>query len=175
MAARIKLDWQGIKFKANEVNGWRSLNKIIEDEESYGIFSERAVYVFRIRRPFSFNYEEGHSPVAYIGKGQAQRRITAHLKSWVKEIGRTAPGAEIEILFCEPRAPKVRTVCEGVEADLIAMFEERYGEIPLRNRNRPPKSLTRHYSPADLWILHPGKGPGFHWALRPLPSSEFFR
>ena len=175
MAAHVKLEWAYIEFKGVDVSSWRALKKVVDLSKHAGLLSDRAVYVIRVRRPFSFAYDKGHSPVAYIGKGQAQKRITAHLRSWMPELAKRIPDLRIRIYYCEPKVRWHGSNCEGVEADLIAAFVETYGGRPLRNRNTPTDWYQRIYAPKELHVLHPGKGGGFHWALTPLPSSHFYR
>lgn len=175
MAARVNLDWKKVEFRAAEVTGWRAFKKVVDLSEHPGLLSDRAVYVIRISRPFAFQYGERHSPVAYIGKGKAQQRLTSHLKSWIPQLAAKIPDLRIVICFCEPRVRKLGTICEGVEADLIKRFVDHYGRRPLRNRNTPTKAGERIYSPEQLQVLHPGKGKGFHWGLTPLRSSHFYR
>lgn len=175
MAARICLDWQHVEFDAAGISSWRALKKAVDLDEHPGLFSDRAVYVIRISRPFTFQYGERHSPVAYIGKGKAQQRITSHLKGWIPHLAAKIPELKIRIYYCEPRARKVGRVCEGVEADLIQRFVVHYGRRPLRNRNTPTAPHERIYIQEELRVLHPGKGQGYHWGLTPLPSSHFYR
>jgi hypothetical protein len=157
--AKVNLDWSHIEFKASEVSGWVALRKAVKLDEHPDLFSNRAVYVIRISRPFAFQYPKGYSPVAYIGKGRAQQRLTSHLKSWIKILAKKIPDLTIRIYYCEPRVRRLGRICEGVEADLIQRFVTRYGQRPLRNRNTPTKSGVRHYSQAQLHILHPRQGP----------------
>jgi hypothetical protein len=173
--AKVNLKWDSVEFLASEVSGWVSLKNKVGLGHNHGLLSERAVYVIRISRPFAFDYGDHHSPVAYIGKGQAQVRLTSHLKSWIPHLAKKIPGLKIKIYFSEPKVTRSGTICEGVEADLIQEFIDCYGRRPLRNRNTPTKAGSRIYSPSQLHVLHPGKGGGYHWALRPLPSSHFYR
>lgn len=171
----MNLKWESVEFLAADVSGWLSFKRKVDLQQHVGLLSDRAVYVIRISRPLAFDYGEGHSPVAYIGKGQAQARLTSHLKSWIPHLAKKIPGLKIKVYFCEPRVTRLGTICEGVEADLIQMFVECYGRRPLRNRNTPTKAGTRAYAAGQLHVLHPGKGGGYHRALRPLASSHFYR
>ncbi|MNS36129.1 hypothetical protein D3C72_683150 [compost metagenome] len=173
--ANVNLKWESVEFAAADVSGWNAFKRAVDVTQYPNLLSDRAVYVIRICRPFAFSYDKGHSPVAYIGKGQAQARITSHLKSWIPHLSKTIPGLRIKIYFCEPKVPRSGTICEGVEADLIQRFLDRYGERPLRNRNTPTKAGARVYAQSQLHILHPGKGSRFQWAIRPLPASHFYR
>lgn len=174
MATQVKLDWSSVEFLAAEVTSWTALKKAVDLEANAGLLSQRAVYVIRISRPFAFLYGDFYSPVAYIGKGQAQQRLTSHLKSWIPQLAKKIPDLKIKIYFCEPRVRRLGRICEGVEADLIAEFCEVYGQRPLRNRNSPSHRHEFVYAKEDLNVLHPGKGSGYHWGLTPLPSCHFY-
>lgn len=175
MTAKVKLDWKSIEFCGKRVSSWKSLKEAVDLDDHPKLLSNRAVYVIRICRPFAFNYGKLYSPVMYIGKGQAQKRITSHLKTWIPHLSTKIPDLRIKIYYCEPRARRLGTICEGVEADLITKFIQHYGRRPLRNRNTPSDLHERTYRPSELHVLHPGKGKGFHWALSPLRSSHFYR
>jgi hypothetical protein len=170
----VKLKWASVEFRASKVSSWQALKREIDLTKHTGLLSARAVYVVRISRPFAFAYGELHSPVVYIGKGKAQQRLTSHLKSWIPHLSQKIPDLKIKIYFCEPKV-RGEHVCEGVEADLIQKFIDCYGDRPLRNRNTPTGYGQRDYIDKELHVLHPGKGPGFYWALRPLRSSRFHR
>jgi hypothetical protein len=116
MASRVKLAWNAIEFAGKGVASWRTLKKVVSLDDHPDLLSERAVYVIRVCRPFAFQYEDRYSPVAYIGKGQAQKRITAHLKTWIPLLAAKIPDLRIKIYYCEPRVRHHGTICEGVEA-----------------------------------------------------------
>jgi hypothetical protein len=173
--ATVTLNWDHVEFDAEDVSGWVSFRRAVDIRSHKTLLSSRAVYVIRIMRPYSFDYGNKHSPVAYIGKGNAQQRITSHLKSWIPRLSSTIRGLRIRIYFCTPVVRYHGTVCEHVEADLIRRFENVYGHRPLRNLVSPTQWGKHYYTSSDLQVLHPRQGPGYHWALRPLPSSKFFR
>lgn len=174
MAAAVSLKWEWMEFTAADVSGWVAFRKAVNLAERKGVLSQRAVYVIRICEPFAFDYNEAFSPVAYIGKGQFQKRITSHLKSWIPQLSKRIPGLKIRIYYCEPKVRRLGTICEGVEADLIKRFVTRYGRRPLRNLVTPNQDGQRTYTQSQLHVLHPGKGRRYHWALRPLPSCHFY-
>lgn len=176
----VKLNWISFTFKGAEVQNWKDFKKRFSAEKKLKpLFSKRAVYVIRIMRPFAFLYEtektQNHSPVVYIGKGQFQKRITNHLKSWISQLSASIPGLQIRIMFCEPKKQRLGPICEHVEADLLDIFEKSYGRLPLRNHKREKKRGNHDYDMRQVnMALHPGSGKGFHWAIKPLPSSHFY-
>jgi hypothetical protein len=173
--AQVKLDWQFVEFPVAEVGTWKDLKSFVSDAAISTLRSRRAVYVIRIKRPFAFAYTNGVSPVAYIGKGNAQQRITSHLKTWIWEIWARIPETKIRIYFCEPRVRKLGSICEHVEADLIARFRTRFRENPLRNKQIPQIRGKHIYIQKELDVLICGKGKGYHWAITPMRSSPFLR
>lgn len=175
----VKLNWSRIAFTGKEVKTWKDFKKQVSKGKLQPLLSDHAIYVIRIERPFTFLYQtedtEKHSPVVYIGKGQFQKRITTHIKSWVGHLSSSIPGLKISIFHCEPKKQRLGPICEDVEADLLAIFEETYGRLPLRNRRREPRRGHHEYDVTQInRVLHPGSGKGFHWAIKPLPSSHFY-
>jgi hypothetical protein len=173
--ANVKLEWDSVKFVASDVTGWISFRKCVGLNQNSKLLSSKAVYVIRVKRPLAFDYRGKISPVAYIGRGHAKQRITSHLKSWISEISKRIHDVKIEIFFCEPKIQRLGKICDHVEADLLNTFNDEFGMMPLRNRNLPKKIGNHKYVKSELKILRCGQGRGFHWAIKPLPSSPFFR
>ena len=175
----VQLIWKSLAFNGADVRNWKDFKKQFPAQKLKPLLSEQAVYVIRIMRPFAFLYQtdetESYSPVVYIGKGQFQKRITSHLKSWISHLSASIPGLQIRILFCEPRKQRLGAICEHVEADLLDVFEKSYGRLPLRNHRREPKRGNHDYDAKQVnQALNLGSGKGFHWAIKPLPSSHFY-
>ena len=173
MVAKMSLNWKQIEFPGDSVHNWTDLKKLCDTSELSAL--ERSVYVIRIGRPFSFQYPNGYSPVAYIGKGKAQQRITSHIKGWITNLSKRVPSLKISIWYCEPRVKYHGDNCEEIKADLMQRFTSKYGSLPLRNRQSQWNNYEYSYGEGDLKVLHPGKGSGYHWALTPLPNSHFYR
>ncbi|MGQ3354434.1 MAG: hypothetical protein ACT6XY_03830 [Phreatobacter sp.] len=173
--ASVRLRWESIEFQAAEISGWVALRKSVDAGKMAKLTSNQAVYVIRVMRPYSFSYGNEHSPVAYIGKGKAQARITSHLKSWIPKLSNKIQGLRIKIYFCEPRVRRSGAICEQVEADLIQFFVEDFGHRPIRNLVSPSGYGLHEYQESELHVIRPGKGVGYHWAIRPLPSSHFYK
>ena len=89
--AIVRLEWDSVQFKAANVSGWVSFKTTVNLDKHKHLLSSRAVYVIRTKRPYAFSYGGKYSPVAYIGKGQAKIRITAHLKSWIPRLCKKLP------------------------------------------------------------------------------------
>ncbi len=89
--ANVSLSWKEVAFNAKEVTGWISFATKTQLNERKILLSDRAVYVIRVMRPYSFWYGQKNSPVAYIGKGKAQQRLTSHLKIWIPELAKKFP------------------------------------------------------------------------------------
>ena len=83
----------------------------------------------------------------------------------------------LEIHIIAPRRRNFPQFYKCVEADLIAMFCEQHGAIPLLNRQREKKWQGLYkYSAKSLarmrHVLQLGKGSKPEWAILPLPASE---
>lgn len=173
--AKVLLDWESVEFKAEDVSGWVQFKRHASEENLNTLLSRRAVYVIRIRQPFAFAYQNGPSPVAYIGKGNAKQRITSHIATWIDELGSRIPELKLKVCFCEPKVRRLGRICEHVEADLIARFRHKFGENPLRNRQVPKIRGQHTYEQKGLAVLWCGKGTRYDWSIKPLPSSPFYR
>lgn len=172
--ANIKLSWVTHTVAAEKLTDWRSFVSDASPEIIRALQSRNAVYVIRTARPFSFAYEKAHSPVIYIGKGQAKTRLTSHLRTWLLALTEKIPSMKIEVSVCSPRAPWHGQVCEEVEADLIYLFEQQFGTVPVRNRRREYAKYPHTYERAGLAVLRPGRGRGYVWGLTPLRSSPLY-
>lgn len=174
--AQVTLDWREVSFQASEVRNWRDFKRVVDLTIHADLLSSHAVYVIRVNRPYSFRYPKAHSPVAYIGKGHAQQRLTSHLNTWIPHLSGTIADLKLTIWYCQPVVRRLGKICGDVEADLIKRFKERYGHLPLRNRNTPNARYAHTYDANEAErVLRPGSGKGYHWAIEPLRSSPFFR
>ena len=58
-----------------------------------------------------------------------------------------------------------------VEADLLWYFADKFGSIPLMNKQREYHSRYHEYDDGFFKPLQSEKGKGYLWALRPLISN----
>jgi hypothetical protein len=174
--ALINLRWQSIKVPA-EIGGWIAFRKHLDDEAFLNeVCDERTIYVVRLCRPFSMHYPNNVSCAMYIGRGDFKKRITSHLKSWIKPLCKHITDLEVEILVCLPRVQKNFTAYKDAEASLIDLFEERFGSLPIKNKRRERSARKHTFSKGDLAkAFGLGQGTGYHWAIWPVGSNPLRR
>ena len=114
--ARISLKWKSIRIPAG-TGGWVAFKNELNDKKLLGeICDSRTIYVVRLCRPFSIHYERNVSCTMYIGRGDFRKRMTSHLKSWIKPLSRHINDLKIEILVCLPRVQKNFDAYKDAEA-----------------------------------------------------------
>ena len=74
-------------------------------------------------------------PTIYIGEGNAAARLHSHA-NWIAELLAAVPYAEIEVRVADCVRANDTKLCQYVEADLIALFIEKYKYLPWFNRQR---------------------------------------
>ena len=167
--ARIRAQWRRLEpVVASSKN--EAVREWLEDLDGSEV--ERGTYVIRLARPFTISYPSARSPVLYIGEGSTRKRLEQHLTSWISKLGQMIPQAKIDARICQPRVQRNENAYREVEADLLSVFCERYGALPLFNRNKEYFGTPNSYSQSFLSVLNPGKGKGFESALEPLGKRE---
>jgi len=176
-AEPIVLDFASALQEAKLLSALRKqLRNKIADLGSPGDL-DRCVYVVRMKGPVVVAYPNGDSPVLYVGRGDAPKRLAAHLKNWPHDVHRFGDSVGVELRICIPRWPNRTEFFKNVEADLIAWFQEDYGAIPFFNsRLETSYSEVIDYLPThkkDLKrALGVGSGNKPEWAIRPLRSNK---
>jgi hypothetical protein len=174
--ARIGLKWKSIRIPAG-TGGWVAFKNELNNKKLLEeICDSRTIYVVRLCRPFSIHYERNVSCTMYIGRGDFQKRMTSHLKSWIKPLSKHINDLKIEILFCLPRVQRNFDAYKDAEASLIDLFEKRFGALPIKNKIRGHSVHEHSFSKEDFAkAFGLGKGTGFHWAIWPVGSNPLHR
>jgi len=138
---------------------------------------DRCVYVIRMTGPVVVAYPWDNSPVLYVGRGQAPKRLAAHLKNWLHEAHRFGSKVGVELRICVPRRTNRADFFKNVEADLIDWFRQKNGAIPFFNSRRETSYAGRvDYLPTQIKDLRRALGVGSgnrpEWAVRPLRSNS---
>lgn len=98
------------------------------------------VYVIRMTSGMSIKYENGVSPVVYIGRGSVGGRVKSHFYDKLFPMMQTLSGAQYDFWITEPkkgtRGRPSAKYHKQLEHDLLEKFEEKYGSLPLLNKNR---------------------------------------
>lgn len=140
---------------------------------------DRCVYVLRIIGDTVIDYDAGCSPVLYVGRGQAPKRIASHLKNWLSDAFKMGHESAIEIRICMPRRKNRPNYYKNIEAYLIHMHFKKYGCIPFFNSHRESSYENKlRYGPSQIKILSQslgiGRGNRPKWAIRPMPSNPAY-
>jgi hypothetical protein len=140
--------------------------------------TQQCVYVIRVRGAVAIAYGDKHSPVIYIGEGNAFKRLYGHA-FWISTLLLSVPNIEVEIHIAEIARKNNGWLYKSIEADMIKWFVQEFGCLPWFNKQRE-RGKEEHYSydPAAESLLrrHIGVGSGnkFLWAIRPLPNNDQF-
>lgn len=98
------------------------------------------VYVIRMTSGMSIRYDEGVSPVIYIGRGSVGGRVKSHFSNKLFPMMQTLSGAQYDFWITDPkkgtRGRPSAKYHKQLEHDLLEKFEEKYGSLPLLNKNR---------------------------------------
>lgn len=140
---------------------------------------ERSVYIIRMSGSFIVAYPRKPSPVVYIGRGDSVNRLAKHLKRWANEVFTWGSDTSIEIRIVRPKRKGCPDYFKNVEADLLEMFSERFGGLPLINKRYEHQYQGQvDYGPSQLRKLNQaigiGSGNRHKWAIQPLPSNKHY-
>lgn len=127
----MRLQWETVEIIRCAGNHISGLDKLRALEGRY-------VYVIETPRPLAIRYEAAISNVCYIGR-QGDRlngdRLRAHGKNWItKFLILSQSDAPFRVHYCHPRRRNFATAYADIEALLIRVFTEHYGNPPLFNR-----------------------------------------
>lgn len=123
-------------------------------------------------------YGDKHSPVIYIGEGNAYDRLYDHIK-WLAPLVVSVPQMGIEVRIADVARRNNDTLYQHIEADLLCWFYEKYGTLPWFNRQRESskeakydyervvKNALRRQLDSDSKEKH-------LWAIRPTPESDWY-
>lgn len=171
MPTNVSIDWYWIDFDPSETK--QRIQRRLEDKNADPRLFAKAVYVIRLKPPFSIGYPTRHTPVLYIGEGKLLSRLNAHRK-WAVRMRSLGYKFELEVACCFPRVQKNANAYKVFEAHLLNVFHSRYGSLPLKNSIHENMAYDHRYGRvATNGILGPGSGTNHMWAIRPLPSNPF--
>ena len=107
----------------------------------------------------------------YIGEGDFGTRLKSHLKNWIQPLVQNFKDLTIEVCFAEIKVKGNSSAYKDVEADLLWRFAEKYGSVPLMNRQFEYHSHDHVYDKSFFKPIQSEKGAGYLWAIRPLISN----
>lgn len=174
----ISLDYSAAQQEAGLLKALhKQLRDAIVDRGFAASDLRRCVYVIRMKGPVVVAYPWGDSPVLYVGRGDAPKRLASHLKNWLHDAHRFGKEVGVELRICLPRRRGRAHFFKNVEADLIAWFQAKHGAIPFFNSRLEPKFENDVvYLETQLKDLRRAIGVGSgnrpEWAIRPLRSNK---
>lgn len=171
MPTTVTIKWFWIDFDPKETK--KKIQQKLEGQGTAAHLFPKAVYVIRLKSPFSISYPSRHTPVLYIGEGHVLSRLVSHRK-WASRMQDLGYRFGLEVAVCFPRVQKNAAAYKTFEAHLLKVFSDRYGSLPLKNSINEAMAFNHQYNRvATSGILGPGSGAKHMWAIRPLPSNPF--
>ena len=171
MSTNVAITWYWIDFDPKETK--KKIQMKLEAEGAKAALFPKAVYVIRLKSPFSINYPTRHTPVLYIGEGRVLSRLVSHRK-WALRMQKLGYPFGLEVAVCFPLVKHNAVAYKTFEAHLLKVFFERYGSLPLKNSIKETMAFNHQYHRvATKGILGPGSGTKHMWAIQPLPSNPF--
>lgn len=167
---------------------WHSFNVHVDDTWARNILPKlnaigikeqdlcHVVYVIRINGLFAIQYEEGVSPVVYIGEGNFKDRISSHRK-WLGNITELVDDAVFEVRICVPKKKRGDYANKDFEAVLLHKFKEIFGSAPMKNRQLEYPSVDHDITSYQTSVVAPlriGKGVRYYWAIKPLRANTHY-
>lgn len=137
---------------------------------------DRCVYVIRLNGDYAIAYPGGETPVVYIGEGNFSSRINSHRK-WVSGLQDLVGEFTFQVCIAFPRVRNNEYAYQDCEAALLDRFKKKFKSAPLWNKQFE-KRRSKHYLYNERQMdesLCKRSGAKYKWALRPMPSSEFYR
>lgn len=141
--------------------------------------TKQCVYIVRVRGAVAISYNTAHSPVIYIGEGDAFNRLYGHAY-WISTLLLSVPNIEIEIHIAEIARKNNGKLYQYIESDMIKWFFDSFECLPWFNKQREKSKEDRYsYQPDARRLLkkHIGLGSGnkFRWAIRPLANNDQYK
>lgn len=170
---RVTVQWHEVIWK--EGDSWTyDIQPKLSRHKFTSTDLRHCVYVIRAAGPFAIQYGEKYSPVLYIGCGNLRQRIVAHNRKWLRDLSAIVGHSGLQIAVSVPKIRTGRYMHREMEAHLIDEFEERFGEIPLRNRIH-----GNHNQHNEIYVFCPrnefkkpltvGRGRKcYRWAVKPI-------
>ena len=139
----------------------------------------QSVYVVCCVGPHVIDYPKRASSTVYIGEGKARDRLHTHAGKWIADLLRDLPECGIEIAVLEPALPNNAEFYRFVEGDLLAMFRERFGCLPLCNSQSEKVTALRYDYTHEAMkhlraLLDVGRGNKPTWSVRPRRGNQFY-
>jgi hypothetical protein len=164
----VKRWWKACEIPLAETN-WSNIKLYCADGNECWEWTE-CVYFIRLAPPYMIAYgdtEESDSPLIYIGSGAVRQRWGGHRK-WMNPLGRWLPGGRYEFWMFQNELYK------EIESDVLALFREKYGRLPLANLRGGASDQEHSYDDTLYQVADADRR--YWWALRPTQPDvkEYF-
>jgi hypothetical protein len=135
----------------------------------------KGVYVITLSGNICIQYPNKESQVVYIARGKIRSRIKIHLTNWVTHFSESLHDIKFQIWMTQIKIPGAPNAFKDVEADLIEIFEEEYGDIPIQNSKGGNYHNKDHNYNAE-WKSPLKVDPSINsgWCIKPMPDNEWF-
>ena len=122
-------------------------------------------------------YENGNSPVVYIGEGHFDQRILDHLRKWLGTLSELTKSTVFEVYLCFPRRPGHADEHRSLEAHLLQTFIDWFGTIPFGNRQKETPRYQNDYDASSFKQAlcidgRTKKAKEYKWTLQALKATE---
>lgn len=170
----IELDWKLIDWHPDDTWIRKTKPNLLDAGIDIKLI-DRTVYVIRVNGLFCIDYPLGLSPTVYVGEGKFENRIDSNRK-WAANLMDLVGTATFQVCVATPRVRNNHKAYRDCEATLLHRFQEKFGTLPLWNKQNETKLFDHHqYNNQNLdYVLCRRSGSRYHWAVKPLPSSPFF-
>ena len=135
----------------------------------------KGVYVIKLSGSICIHYPNKESQVIYIGRGKIRNRIKIHLTNWVTHFSESLHDIKFQIWMTEIKVPGSPNAFKDVEANLLEIFEEEYGDLPIQNSKGGNYHNKDHNYNAE-WKIPLKNDPSINsgWCITPMPDNEWF-
>ncbi len=136
---------------------------------------DKGVYVIKLSGNICIQYPNKESQIIYIGRGKVRNRIKTHLTNRVTHFSESLHDIKFQIWMTEIKVPGSPNAFKDVEADLIEVFEEEYGDLPIQNSKGGNYHNKDHNYNAE-WKMPLRADPYINngWCIKPMSDNEWF-
>lgn len=154
------------------------IRKLLDDQWPSVRRPKQCTYIIRVKGEVAVAYGDRHSPVVYIGEGDAYHRLYNHAR-WIASLLVSVPRLEIEVYVAQVSRRNNKVLYKYIEADMIKWFRDEYGYLPWFNRqSERSKEGVYDYDFDAMKELRRnlllGSGNKILWAIRPAPKNTQF-
>jgi hypothetical protein len=146
-----------------------------KDEWSTSLYEvNQGIYVINLADNLYLDYDGNPSPVMYIGRGQIMKRISSHLKNWIRNFSESLQGISFNIWMTEIKVRGLVDAFLDVETDLLDYFYDKFNSFPIQNTINGRNHYSEHEYNREwnkpLWNPSNIKNG---WSIQPLDNNPW--